>query len=118
MPQIDKKYRVNAGEFIHPIVIKRLQAGEPNSMGIVEEEWLTVMETRAKVVNSTGKEKLENGITEYEKIVKKFYFRTNRAIKVKANDRIFYDDEIFNIISSYDYDDKGVLSLIIANKTD
>lgn len=118
MPTLNltKKNRVKAGEFIFPITIERLENGEPNSSGIVTPEWVELFSTRAKVDNVQGKEWMEDGITERNRIVKNFYIRTNRSKKIKPNDRILYDGEYYNIISAFDFDDKGIMTKIVTNK--
>lgn len=118
IPQLDKKYRVNCGEFIHPIEIQRLVSTEVDENGIMVEVWETLFQTRAKAYTSTNKEYLDNNITEYERVNKKFVFRTIRNKKVNAKDRVLYDGEIYNVSSAYDYDDKGILTLLITYKVE
>lgn len=116
MPILDKKNRINCGEFIHPITIQRLSStGIPNELGIVTKEWVTLHDTRAKIVNNTNKEKYIKDITEYSVVSKKFYFRTPKTIKFKSNDQILYNGDKYNIVSVYDYDDKKIITLIIAD---
>ena len=119
MPTLNltKKNRVKAGEFIFPITIERLQNDEhPNEQGIVMQQWVELFSTRAKVDNMQGKEWMEDGVTERNRIVKNFYIRTNRNKKIKPNDRILYDGEYYNIISAFDFDDKGIMTKIVTNK--
>ena len=116
MPQLPKKQRVNAGEFIHHIEIQRLTSNQINDEGIMVEEWKTLFSTRAKVTNKTNKEFLTTNVTEYERVNKQFIFRTDRMNKVRAKDRVLYDGEIYNISSAYEYDDKNILTLVIAYK--
>lgn len=118
MPTLPDKYKVNCGEFIHPIEIQRLMEIPMNENGIMIEEWRTLFKTKAKAYTSKGTEYLKTDVTEYEKENKKFVFRTNRRNKVKAKDRILYDGEIYNILSAYDYDDKGILTMVIAYKVE
>ncbi len=47
---------------------------------------------------------------------KQFIFRSDRKNKVTAKDRIIYDGEIYNVSSAYEYDDKGILTLVITYK--
>ena len=119
MPTLNltKKNRVKAGEFIFPITIERLQnEGLPDSSGIVKPQWIELFSTRAKVDNMQGKEWMEDGVSERNRIVKNFYIRTNRSKKIKANDRILYDGEYYNVISAFDFDDKGIMTKIVTNK--
>lgn len=118
MPQLTKKQRVNAGEFIHLIEVQRLVLDDVNDEGIVVERWETLFQTRAKAYTAKNKEYLEANVTEYEKVIKHFIFRTNRENKVKAKDRVLYDGEIYNISSAYDYDDKNILTLLITYKVE
>ncbi len=55
MPQLIKKNRVNAGEFIHSIEVQRLTSSEIDDNGIMVESWETLFKTRAKVLNKTNK---------------------------------------------------------------
>ena len=116
MPQLIKKNRVNAGEFIHSIEVQRLTSSEIDDNGIMVESWETLFKTRAKVLNKTNKEFLTTNVTEYERVNKQFIFRSDRKNKVTAKDRIIYDGEIYNVSSAYEYDDKGILTLVITYK--
>lgn len=118
MPQLTKKQKVNAGEFIHQIEIQRLVSNDVNDEGIVVEEWVTLFNTRAKVYTAKNKEYLQTNVTEYDRIIKHFIFRTNRQLKAKAKDRILYDGEIYSITSVQDYDDKNILTFVIAYKVE
>lgn len=117
MPQLDRKFRIQAGEYIHPITLQRdMSNGMPNEYGIVKENWVDLFKTKAKINNNTDKEVYEQNVTEYTKVTKKFYFRTSRKFKLKSTDRLIYDSDIYSLDSISDLDDKKIITLVIATK--
>ena len=112
MPKIDKKYIIDCGKLVHSIQIERKTI--TTVKGIVEETWEVIYKPRCAVNNNTGSEYLKNGVELYDKISKKFTFRTNRQVEVKPSDRILYDGNYYNVTSIYDYDDNGIYTVAIA----
>lgn len=112
MPKIKKKYMIDCGELVHSIQIERKTMATVK--GIVEESWEVIYKPRCAVNNNTGSEYLKNGVELYDKISKKFTFRTNRQIEIKPSDRILYDGNYYNVTSIYDYDDNGIYTVAIA----
>ena len=112
MPKIDKKYIIDCGKLVHSIQIERKTI--TTVKGIVEETWNVIYKPRCAVNNNTGSEYLQTGVELYDKVSKKFTFRTNRKIKIKPSDRILYDGDYYNITSIYDYDDNGIYTVAIA----
>lgn len=117
MPQLDKKYQINAGSYIHPLTFERLTSNGIDELGNPNQTWDVLFKTRCSISNNTGNETMKQEVTEYETVTKKMYFRTNRRVKLTSKDRVFYDGEYWNIKSAYDYDDKGIITLVIAYKT-
>ena len=112
MPKIKKKYMIDCGELVHFIQIERKTM--TTVKGIVEETWEVIYEPRCAVNNNTGSEYLKNGVELYDKISKKFTFRTNRNVEIKPSDRILYDGNYYNVTSIYDYDDNGIYTVAVA----
>ena len=112
MPKIDKKYIIDCGKLVHSIQIERKTM--TTVKGIVEETWEVIYKPRCAVNNNTGSEYLKNGIELYDKISKKFTFRTNRNVEIKPSDRILYDGNYYNVTSIYDYDDNGIYTVAVA----
>lgn len=112
MPKIDKKYIIDCGKLVHSIQIERKTI--TTVKGIVEETWNVIYKPRCAINNNTGSEYLQTGVELYDKVSKKFTFRTNRKIKIKPSDRILYDGDYYNITSIYDYDDNGIYTVAIA----
>ena len=116
MPKIKKKYMIDCGELVHSIQIERKTI--TTIKGIVEETWKVIYKPRCAVNNNTGSEYLKNGIELYDKISKKFTFRTNRNVEIKPSDRILYDGNYYNVTSIYDYDDNGIYTIAIAVRSE
>ena len=115
MPDIKSKYKVDAGKLIHPIEIQRKTTSKPVN-GIVEEVFETIYAPRCAVSNNTGKYYYQSGVELYDKISKAFVFRTHRTIEIKPQDIIIYNNERYEIISVFDYDDVGMFTKVIANR--
>ena len=111
MPKIDKKYIIDCGKLVHSIQIERKTM--TTVKGIVEETWEVIYKPRCAVNNNTGSEYLQTGVELYDKVSKKFTFRTNRNVEIKPSDRILYDGNYYNVTSIYDYDDNGVYTVAI-----
>ena len=116
MPKIDKKYIIDCGKLVHSIQIERKTM--TTVKGIVEETWEVIYKPRCAVNNNTGSEYLKNGVELYDKISKKFTFRTNRNVEIKPSDRILYDGNYYNVTSIYDYDDNGIYTVAIAVRSE
>ena len=117
MPKIKKKYMIDCGELVHSIQIERKTLNPPVK-GIVEETWNVIYSPRCAVNNNVGGSYLKNGIELYDKISKKFTFRTNRNIEIKPSDRILYNGNYYDITSVYDYDDNGIFTVAIAQRSE
>lgn len=116
MPKIDKKYIIDCGKLVHSIQIERKTI--TTVKGIVEETWEVIYKPRCAVNNNTGSEYLKNGVELYDKISKKFTFRTNRNVEIKPSDRILYDGNYYNVTSIYDYDDNGIYTVAIVVRSE
>ena len=114
MPKIKKKYVLDCGELVHSIDIERKT--QIVNKGIVEEEWAVIYSPRCAVNNHVGYEYVKKGIEVYDKITKKFIFRTNREVKIIPSDRILYDGNYYMITSVFDYDDNGIYTTVVASR--
>ena len=87
-------YKLNPSEFIHKVTFQRLQ--ESNNFGIIQEEYVDLYSTRAKINHTTGKEFIaNNGIT--SSITTKFTIRLNRSYELTTRDRLIYKGKVYNI---------------------
>lgn len=100
------KFTINPGEFKHKIVIQRCLT-KTNNDGILEEVYEDIFTTRAKVLNVRGNEFLQaQGIG--SNIEKTFYIRSIPRFKITNDDRVIYNDEIYNIAYINDIEDRGI----------
>lgn len=99
------------------MTFERLTSEGIDEFGNPKQTWDVLFKTRCAISNNTGTETMKQEVTEYETVTKKMYFRTNRRVKLTSKDRVLYSGEYWNIKSAYDYDDKGIITLVIAYKT-
>lgn len=117
MPTIKRKYIPDAGSLNHKIVIERKTYSDPVD-GYSEEVWAVIYEPRCAISNNTGKEYIEDGVELYNRISKKFTFRTHPRIPIAPSDRILYDGEYYNDTSVYDYDDNKMYTVAVAQRSE
>ena len=90
---------IKNGEFKHQIIIQRVDpdADKVDEDNIpIKEVWNDLITTRAKILNISGKETIIAN-AETSTTSKRFYIRYSRNIKLTTDDRIVYDDQIYNI---------------------
>lgn len=103
------KFEIKGHEFRHPIVIQRCSDGNgvDDDNIPVKKGWYKLFSTKAKVLtNKSDEEKMMDGISGV--INKTFYIRASRKIKISKKDRIIYNNEIYNIKSVIDIQEKGI----------
>ncbi|WWU66498.1 phage head closure protein [Clostridium baratii] len=100
------KFKIDLGEFRHPIEIQRLVLGTDKENRPCNK-WETIINTRAKILNVRGDEFTEAYGTS-SKIAKTFYIRGSRSKKVTNADRILYKGTPFNIIYVNDIEERGI----------
>ena len=90
-------YVINPGEFKHPIKIIELIAGGVDDDNIpIKGSETTILETKAKIVNLSGKEFiLADGISSSNS--KRFYIRW-KNINLTSKNKIVYNNKTYNII--------------------
>ena len=99
-------YTIDPGEFKHPLEIQELQAVKVNN--IASEKWITILKTKAKIANISGREvQTSNSIDrEYNK---RFIIRYLRSISFDNEDskryRVFYKNRGYNITYLSDVQD-------------
>lgn len=103
------KFQIKAHEFSQPIEIQRYSDGEgvDDDNIPVKEQWYKLFSTRAKVLtNKSDEEKMMSGTSGV--INKTFYIRAIRSYEITKKDRIVYNNNIYNIKSVIDIQEKGV----------
>lgn len=99
-------FKINPGEFRHPITIQKSTVIK-NGDGIPKCIWNDLLNTRAKVINVHGDEyykALSTGV----KIEKTFYIRFDRSKNITENDRVIYNNEIYDIKYVNDIKDMNI----------
>ncbi|MGL4742277.1 MAG: phage head closure protein [Sarcina sp.] len=100
--------KINPGEFRHNIQIQRYICGI-NDDGIPVEKWENILTMKAKVSNVKFEEILlaqGEGVQD----IKTFCIRFRKNIK--RVDRVIFNNEIYNIKSLNDIENKGVYLVI------
>ena len=92
------RLKINPGEFRHPIIIERCSNNEKevDDDNIPIKRWEVLIEPRAKITNTTGKEFIAL-LGETSKVTTKFTIRAPRKIKISKKDRILYKGIYYNI---------------------
>lgn len=103
------KFEIKGHEFSHPIEIQRHSDGDgvDDDNIPVKKGWYKLFSTRAKILaNKSDEQKMMDGISEV--VNKTFYIRASRKNKITKKDRIIYNNEIYNIKSVIDIQEKGI----------
>ncbi len=104
-------YRINPGEFKHPIEIISFKAyvNEDNIPISIDE---VILKTKARILNISGKEKiLGDGVSSINS--KRFYIRY-KNISISAKDKIKYAGKLYNITYVSDVEEKHKYLEIVA----
>ena len=113
MAHIDLKKNRNVGEYRHRIEIQRLKrAEEPDEMGIIKEQWVTIYAPRAKVSHMSGKEYLIEHVQPYSRETMRFWFRTHPTVKIGVKDRVLYDGRQWDIKTADNINDVGMITYL------
>lgn len=100
------KFKINPGELRHKIIIQYATPGkDEDSKPILL--WQEKFITRAKIINVRGSEYIQ-ALGEGVRIDKTFYFRASRTHKVTEEDRIIYNDVVYDIEYANDIEERGV----------
>lgn len=110
------KFKIDPGEFRHPVEIQRLVPGTDKENRPCNK-WETIIDTKAKILNVRGDEFIQAYGTG-SKIAKTFYIRGSRSKKVTNEDRILYKGTPFNIIYVNDIEERGIYLEIKAELTE
>lgn len=86
---------INSGEFRHIIQIQK-HTPTLDDDGIPIGKWDTVYECKAKIINTSAKEYILNQGTVGED-TKKFTIRYPKSISITNEDRLIYNNIIYNI---------------------
>lgn len=91
---------INPGEFKHRIIIqKHIKALDDD--GIPIGKWNNIYECKAKIINTSAKEYILNQGVVGEN-TKKFTIRYPKSISITNEDRLIYNDIIYNIVYASD----------------
>ena len=104
-------YTINPGEFKHPILITTTVNGVDGD-GIPVETSTTLLETKAKILNLSGKEfMLANGVSSNNS--KRFYIRW-KVVDLTTKNKIIYNNKTYNITSASDIEERHKYFEIVA----
>ena len=99
-------YTIDPGEFKHPIEIQELQVVKVNI--IPTEKWSSILETKAKIINISGKE-VQTGNSIDSEYSKRFIIRYPRGVTIDSEDskryRVLYKDRGYDITYLSDIED-------------
>lgn len=89
------RYKINPGEFKHPVTIERCQKVKDEDNRVIEK-WTNLCNSRAKILWTRGSEYIESYGTNSE-IEATFYIRFNYK-NITSKDRLIYKNEAYDII--------------------
>lgn len=89
------RYKINPGEFKHPVTIERCQKVKDEDNRVIEK-WTNLCNSRAKILWTRGSEYTENYGTNSE-VEATFYIRFNYK-NITSKDRLIYKSEAYDII--------------------
>lgn len=90
------KFKINSGEFKHPIQILRKGTGIKDEDGIIQYPLEVLFSTKAKILNVSGKEFIQ-AQGDNARISKKMYIRYNKNFEITEDDIISFNNIKYNI---------------------
>ena len=89
-------YTIDPGDFKHPVELQQLRPVKVNN--IASEEWVSILKTKAKIINVSGKEVKET-IKESSSVIKRFIIRYPKNIDDEDSKKykLIYKDKEYNI---------------------
>lgn len=96
-------FKINPGEFKHPIEIFSVNQSQNDDFIPINEE-LTLLKTRAKILNISGKETLLSDKT-ISSNIKRFYIRY-KNIELTTDCKLKYNNKTYNITYVSDIEEK------------
>lgn len=110
MPKISN-YSLQAHELRNPIEIQRAVSGVDEDGIPIEDNWQTLLKTKARVkTNKDDEEAMLQG--EEDTTIKTFTIRGRKDINITKKDRLVYKGNIFNIKSVEDVQEIGLFIVI------
>ncbi|MBY6973080.1 UNVERIFIED_ORG: hypothetical protein B2H98_13115 [Clostridium botulinum] len=105
-------YVIDPGEFKHPIEIRRYIKNGKDEDDIPTEKYESIVTTRAKIINISGKKfSLNDGIA--SKKTKIFTIRFPKDIEITNNDKLLYSKKMYDIIYPSDIEDLHIYLEIV-----
>ena len=99
-------YTIDPGDFKHPIELQQLQVVKINN--IASEKWISILKTKAKIINVSGKEIQTTKSIDGE-YTKRFIIRYPRGLAIDSEDckkyRIVYKNNAYDITYLSDIQD-------------
>ena len=106
-------YTINPGEFKHLIQIGKYISNEKDEDNIPIEKFEVKLETKAQIINVSGKEiALNEGKAKV--INKRFIIRYPRHVEITNNDILIYNNKNYNITYSSDIKEQHKYLEIVA----
>ncbi|NFE93710.1 head-tail adaptor protein [Clostridium botulinum] len=105
-------YVIDPGDFKHKIEIRRYSKNGKDEDDIPTEKYEAIVKTRAKIINTSGKEiSINNGIA--SKKTKIFRIRFPKGIEITNNDKLLYNKKMYDIIYPSDIEDLHIYLEIV-----
>lgn len=99
------KFKINPGEFKHPIIIQRYKI-QKNDDNIPVKVWHDILSVKSKILNVRGSEFYKaQGVG--SKVEKTFYIRAPGMLEITNCDRVIYKNITYNIVYSNDIEEVG-----------
>lgn len=110
MPKVNN-FKIQPHEFRNPIEIQRAVSGVDEDGIPIEDNWQTLLKTKARVkVTKLDEETILQG--EEDSIIKTFTIRGRKDIDITTKDRVVYKNKIFDIKSVEDVQEIGLFIVI------
>lgn len=112
MPKVDN-FKIQPHELRKKIKIQRSKQSKDDDNIPGTSEWTLLKETRAKVkTDKIDEETMMQG--QEDVIIRTFTIRAQKGVTITSKDRIIYNNEIYNIKSVEDIQEKGIWIIIKA----
>lgn len=108
-------YTIDPGDFKHPIELQQLEVVKINN--IASKKWVSILKTKAKIINISGKE-VQETIKETSSVTKRFIIRYPKYIDDEDSKKykLIYKDKEYNITYLSNIKDLGKYLEIVTER--